>query len=197
MDESQRAEFDRQEAARQAHTDFLNHRQYCPNCSCESPGGGYCSSCRVMMIEAERGDTTSWLLEDSLVTLDDDNYGDDFSSDGDDDDDAAGDKPEEYPMPPDHHIYPKRFIDEFEKIEGFNIHDYTVTLHQFQHSIIHSEGWNDDWKMFFEKFREEGVEPDVVDVMSYGAHMIEMYGLGEAVIHPYRDQSGELGRHIF
>ena len=196
MDESQRAEFDRQEAARQAHTDFLNHEKYCPNCSSPSPAGAYCNSCRVMMIEVERGDTTSWLLEDSFVSRDDDNFGADFSDDGD----VAGDKPDKPDkpeMPPDHHIYPRQFIDEFEKIDDFNIHDYTVTLHQFQHVITHSEGWNDDWEMFFEKFRKEGVEPDLVDVMSYGAHMIEMYGLGEAVIHPDQDKSGELGPHIF
>ena len=99
--------------------------------------------------------------------------------------------------PPDHHIYPQQFRQEFERAGLDDIDNYTVTLYQFQHDVIHAEGWNRDWNAFFEEARHAGVQPNVQDVHDWADHLRDKYGLQDAVIHPYRDQSGDLGPHMY
>lgn len=108
MDESQRAEYARQEAAHQAHIDVLNHEKFCPNCNGSSPLGGNCNSCLAMFKAYERDDV--FYLQGSVTAIDDDDHagdeetGDDNVDYGDgpfypqdsftssDDDDHAGDE---------------------------------------------------------------------------------------------------------
>jgi hypothetical protein len=95
----------------------------------------------------------------------------------------------------DHHIFPRQFIDEFIK-SGIDIDKFTATMHEFQHQILHSEGWNSEWNMFFEMYREADVVPGVDDVMGYGVFLMEKYGFSDAALHTYRDKSGDLGPYV-
>jgi hypothetical protein len=239
VDDNQRAEYDRQEAARQAHAGMTRHERYCPSCSGMSPFGGLCSTC---LANQSGGDSASWVVAaerycpscsglspfgglcptclavlaadaecfpiDSYSPYADDaetgNLGDYAGSTNSDayaeqaaDADSSPLKEDRgHGTPHDHHIFPRAFIEEFQKA-GIDIDMYTATLYRFQHQIIHSEGWNDDWGMFFEMFEQAEVDPDVDDVMDFGVYMIEKYGLDMAIPHPYEDQSGELGDHLF
>ena len=268
MDDNERAEFARQEAARQAEAVFRGHEKYCPNCSGPTPSGGLCPSCQVTLAEGPRD--SGGRVNESTPFTDYNNFLDNWNSffDGDDKgymdadsssldastlnaervcpnccgpsptggycpsclvvlaaddrgspgepagslagiDDSPGGLPttehsdladpssgdQKVSMPPDHHIYPRQFRDEFEAAK-VDIDQYVVTLHQFQHDIIHSEGWNADWGMFFESAKLGGEDPTFEDVLDFGRYMIEKYELGEAIVHAYKDQSGELGPHM-
>ena len=204
MDEYQRAE-----VARQAEADERNRIKYCPNCSGVSPGGGNCPSCLAAVTAAERGaDIMSWLTTDTFTAFGADDVAPDekypteswSTDDGDgcdvDGHDGQGEEDPPYRNPPDHHIYPREFADEF-KEAGIDIDEHTVTLYEFQHHIVHSEGWNPDWDMFFELARVTGMQPTREDVIAYGEYLIEKYDLTEAVIHPFHDHGGDLGPHLF
>lgn len=95
-----------------------------------------------------------------------------------------------------HHIFPVAFKDKFEA-QGVYIDQFVVTMYQFQHSLLHTTGWNSDWNMFFEMYREAGVEPGVDDIMDYGEYLMDKYGFPDAVVHPYWDKCDEnLGPYI-
>ncbi|WP_410791198.1 hypothetical protein [Kribbella sp. C-35] len=189
MDENQRAEFERQEAARQAHHDALGHERVCPSCSGPSPAGGNCPGCVAALTAAERTATNFW-LQDSFTSVDD-------KPEATNDDEVADEITADYQAPPDHHIFPQQFRDRFEA-EGLEIDIdlYTTTMYEFQHQILHTEGWNAEWKLFFDMFDEAEVDPDFDDVVGYATFLMDKYGFGDAVLHPYRDQEGHLGPHI-
>jgi Predicted lipoprotein of unknown function (DUF2380) len=210
MDENQRHEFDRQESARQAHADLANREKYCPNCSGVSPTGGNCSSCMAIMAAAERGGLEAYREqtcprcgttspgglvcsscltlttpadEELLAYLADDNNAGDVGSSGEN---------KGLRVPPDHHIFPQQFRDRFKDL-GVEIDLYTVTMYEFQHAVLHSEGWNSDWNMFFEMYKEGRIKPSIDDVMDFGEFMMEKYGFSDAVVHPFKDDGGGLG----
>ena len=110
-------------------------------------------------------------------------------------DDAEVDEVAEARRPPDHHIYPEQFRAEFEDAD-VDIDAFTATLYEFQHHLVHSEGWNADWAMFFESADLAGVPPNRADVEDFGRFLMDKYGFPEAPLHAYGDQSGDLGPYI-
>ena len=95
----------------------------------------------------------------------------------------------------DHHIYPQEFRERFDEA-GVDVDLFTVTLYDFQHRLLHCEGWNADWDMFFESADLGGMPPNRADVEDFGRFLMEKYGFAEAEAHPYRDRSGELGPYV-
>jgi hypothetical protein len=157
------------------------HEQYCPNCSGVSQTGGYCAACLAVLTAAERGDNSSWLQEDSFTA---------FGGDGGDGNAFAANLV-------DHHIFPREFKDLFKKPDvDIDIHEHTVTMHAFQHWAVHSDGWNADWNMFFEMYREAGIDPRREEVMAYGEFLMDKFGFADAPLHDYNDKGGDLGSHI-
>jgi hypothetical protein len=178
----------------------------CPCCSGPSPTGGYCASCLATMDDERRADDDLAL---DASAFGDPIWGEDRFDDvimlGEDGTPLEGlnerfkpDKerrqPEETDLE-DHHIYPGEFRDKFREV-GVRINDDTATIYRFQHEIVHSEGWNDEWRMFWEMAEVSGVDPIRDDVVDYGRFLMEKYGFPEAVLHEYKDKSGDLGPYL-
>lgn len=183
-----------QEAARQLHDDLVRHERFCSNCSSPTPSGGLCASCIVTLSDAGATRDVSYLPDVEIFSPGSIDY-QDIEASGSFSTDEDIESEDHWANLEDHHIFPRKFEDEF-KEAGVDIDMYTLTLYEFQHKVLHSDGWNADWNMFFEMYSEGGVDPNVDDVMDFGVYMIEKYGLETAIPHPYKDRTGELGSHL-
>jgi hypothetical protein len=176
-----------------------DNERVCPNCSGLSPTGGYCPSCLVTMVN-EGADSPSEAVEFA------DSAQDDLFSDvitlGDVGEPLEGFYEKLKRESPDnelddHHIYPEQFRERFEhKDVGIEIDDETATMYRFQHQILHTEGWNADWAMFWDSADLGGIQPTREDVVDYAKFLMEKYGFPEAALHPKADQRGDLGPYL-
>lgn len=78
----------------------------------------------------------------------------------------------------------------------FDIDERTVTLYDCQHDVIHIEGWNSDWNMFFEMARESGIQPTREDIVEFGDYMVEKYELQDAEAHYYQNPTVDSYDHL-
>ena len=77
-----------------------------------------------------------------------------------------------------------------------DIDQHTVTMHQFQHQVVHSGGWNPDWQMFFHTADISGVDPTVQDIWDYAHYLMEKNGFSDSPTHHWGDRPGNLGDHM-
>lgn len=178
----------------------------CPCCSGPSSTGGSCASCLANMEDERRADDDLTLYESEFG---DPPWGEDRFDDlvtlGEGGEPLQGlnerfrpDKEPRRAEPTDlqdHHIYPKEFRDEFREV-GIRIDRDTATIYRFQHEIVHSEGWNEEWRMFWDMAKVSGVDPSRGDVVDYGKFLMKKYGFPKAILHEYQDKSGDLGPYL-
>jgi hypothetical protein len=82
----------------------------------------------------------------------------------------------------DHHIFPKEWEWYFkEKVPGFNIHDWTMTIPAKKHSQIHG-WWNAEWALWI--FEHE--HPTLADVENKAVELLERAGIEEEWMHSYQ-----------
>jgi Predicted lipoprotein of unknown function (DUF2380) len=185
-----------QETARQLQEDRAHHERFCPNCSAPSPSGNLCQSCMVMLADTGQTREKPHISFEELLASGfiDTHHQTDPSDSNSSDESIEGE--DRWVTLEDHHILPVQFKDKFQAA-GLDIDMYMLMVYQFQHKILHSDGWNDDWKMFFDVFDEAKVKPTVDDVMDYAVYMIEKYGLEDAIPHRRKDASDEYGAHLY
>lgn len=84
----------------------------------------------------------------------------------------------------DHHIFPQQFEDHWAAYDGFNHHEFTISLPSDWHSAVHSSGWNEDWQSFF----DDNPSATLQDVQDHAAQMLEDYGLLDHYLHEWRSE---------
>lgn len=75
-----------------------------------------------------------------------------------------------------HHVLPDEFVDEFSKM-GINIHDpkFGSWVEQRAHRSWSYE-YNRLWERFFQRFKEQGVEPTNRQMLEFAQQLAERYG---------------------